>query len=169
MRLIPILAVALALSLPLASCGKKEPDPAIAAANLAAGQAFLTKNKTEPGVVTLSQGIQYKIVTAGPPDGGTPHARDEVKVHYEGKLLDGTVFDSSFERGVPASFPLRGLVPAWIIALQKMHPGDEWIVWTPADYAYGDQDKGPIPANSVLEFRIQLIDYLPARPPTANG
>ena len=154
MRLIPILAVALALSLPLASCGKKEPDPAIAAANLAAGQAFLTKNKTEPGVVTLSQGIQYKSVTAGPPDGGTPHARDEVKVHYEGKLLDGTVFDSSFERGVPASFPL---------------PGDEWIVWTPADYAYGDQDKGPIPANSVLEFRIQLIDYLPARPPTANG
>lgn len=168
MRLLPVLACALALSLPLAACNRG-PDPAVAAANLAEGQAFLEKNKTAEGVVTLPSGVQYKVVTSGPVTGGSPSPRDEVKVHYEGKLLSGEVFDSSFERGTPASFPLRGLIPAWVEAIPKMKPGDEWILWSPPSQAYGDQDKGPIPANSVLEFRIQLIDYLPAPAPSAKG
>jgi len=79
------------------------------------------------------------------------------------------VFDSSFERGTPASFGLRGLIPAWVEAMQKMKPGDEWTVWAPPSQAYGDQDRGPIPANSVLEFRNQLIDFLPAAPVSAKG
>ncbi len=170
MRLFPILAAALALSLPLAAC-KRAPvtDPAVAAATLAEGQAFLAKNKTAPGVVTLPNGLQYKVVTSGPAEGHSPTPRDEVKVHYEGKLLNGTVFDSSFERGNPATFPLRGLIPAWIVAIPKMRPGDEWILWAPPNLAYGEEDKGPIPGNSVLEFRIQLIDFLPAPKPTAKG
>jgi FKBP-type peptidyl-prolyl cis-trans isomerase len=168
MRLLPIAAAALLLALPLTAC-KKGPDPAVAAANLQTGEAFLAKNKTAPGVVTLTDGVQYRIVTSGPATGSSPKAVDEVKVHYEGKLLDGTVFDSSFERGVPASFPLRGLIPAWIEVLQMMKPGDEWTIWVPPAQAYGDQDKGPIPANSVLEFRIQLIDFLPASSASANG
>lgn len=168
MRLMPLAAVLAALCLPLAACDRG-PDPAVAAANQAAGEAFLAKNKTAPGVVALPSGLQYKIVTSGPPTGASPKVRDEVKVHYEGKLLDGTVFDSSFERGVPATFPLRGLIEGWVEGIQLMKPGDEWILWTPASLAYGDEDKGPIPANSVLEFRIQLIDFLTVPPPSAKG
>jgi FKBP-type peptidyl-prolyl cis-trans isomerase len=175
MRLIKLAAVALAvLSLPLAACDRKpKVDPAAAAAaaakTVAEGQAFLDKNKSQPGVVTLPDGVQYKIVTSGPADGNSPRPRDEVKVHYEGKLLNGAVFDSSFERGAPATMPLGRLIPAWIEILQKMKPGDEWEIWAPPNLAYGDQDKGPIPANSVLHFRIQLIDFLPASAATANG
>ncbi len=167
MRLFPLAAVLMAFCLPLAACQKKV-DPAIAAANLTAGQTFLAKNKTAPGVVTTASGLQYKVITSGPATGGSPRPRDEVKVHYEGKLLDGTVFDSSFERGAPATFVLGGLIPAWIEAMKMMKPGDEWQLWAPPGLAYGGQDKGPIPANSVLEFRIQLIDYLPAAS-SANG
>lgn len=170
MRLLPLAAALLALSLPLAACNRKPPvDPAVAAKTLADGQAFLAKNKTAPGVITLPDGLQYKVIRSGPATGASPGRRDEVKVHYEGKLLNGDVFDSSFDRGAPATFQLNGLIPAWIEAMQKMKPGDEWQVWAPADLAYGDEDKGPIPANSVLEFRIQLIDFLPASQPTANG
>ena len=175
MRPIKLAAVALlALSLPLAACDRKpKVDPAVAAATaaktLADGQAFLEKNKTEPGVVVLPSGVQYKIVASGPADGNSPRPRDEVKVHYEGKLLDGTVFDSSFERGAPATMALGRLIPAWIEVMQKMRPGDEWTIRSPASQAYGGQDRGPIPANSVLKFRIQLIDFLPASRPTAQG
>lgn len=168
MRLLPLAAVLAALCLPLAAC-EKGTDPKVAAANLSAGEAFLAKNKTAPGVVTLADGLQYKVVTSGPPGGRSPKVRDEVKVHYEGKLLTGEVFDSSFERGAPATFPLRGLIPAWVEVIPMMKPGDEWILWAPAKLAYGDQDKGPIPANSVLEFRIQLIDFLTIPPPSVKG
>ena len=168
MRLIPLFAVLAALSLPLAAC-EKGTDPKVAAATLSAGEAFLAKNKTAPGVVTLQDGLQYKIVTSGPATGKSPKVRDEVKVHYEGKLLDGTVFDSSFERGAPATMALGRLIPAWIEVMQKMRPGDEWTIWTPASQAYGGQDRGPIPANSVLEFRIQLLDFLTVPPPSVKG
>jgi peptidylprolyl isomerase/FKBP-type peptidyl-prolyl cis-trans isomerase FklB len=168
MRLMPVAALLAAFCLPLAAC-EKGPDPKVAAATLSAGEAFLAKNKTAPGVITLADGLQYKVVTSGPPGGKSPKVRDEVKVHYEGKLLTGEVFDSSFERGAPATFPLRGLIPAWVEGIQLMKPGDEWILWAPASMAYGDEDKGPIPANSVLEFRIQLIDFLTVPPPSAKG
>ena len=172
MRLLSIVSLALALSLPLAACEKK-PDPAVAAAvaakTLAEGQAFMAKQAMEPGVMSLPNGILYKVITAGPPTGASPHVPDEVKVHYEGKLLNGTVFDSSFERGAPATFPLRGLIRAWLIVLPHMKPGDEWQIWVPADMGYGEQDSAAIPANSVLVFRIQLIDFLPTPRATANG
>ncbi|HQR90916.1 MAG TPA: FKBP-type peptidyl-prolyl cis-trans isomerase, partial [Caulobacter sp.] len=110
----------------LAGCGNKK-----AAENLVAADAFMAKNAKEPGVVTLPEGLQYKVIRSGPNGGMHPTRADEVKVHYEGKLIDGTVFDSSYERGAPASFPLDGLVPAWIIALQRMKAGDEWMLYVP--------------------------------------
>jgi peptidylprolyl isomerase/FKBP-type peptidyl-prolyl cis-trans isomerase FklB len=83
-----------------------------------------------------------------------------VKVDYEGKLLSGKVFDSSFARGVPADLPLQALIPGWTEALQMMRPGDEWILYVPANLGYGEDAKGPIPADSVLIFRIRLIGVL---------
>jgi len=148
----------------LAGCGNKK-----ASENLLAADAFMAKNAKEPGVVTLPEGLQYKIVRSGPNGGMHPTRADEVKVHYEGKLIDGTIFDSSYERGAPASFPLAGLVPAWVIALQRMKAGDEWMLYVPPALGYGAQDKGPIPGNSVMIFRIELIDVLRAPTGTPKG
>lgn len=149
-----LFTLAAAASLTLAACGPSKK----AQENLTIADAFMAKNAKEPGVVTLPQGLQYKVVREGPQGGLHPTTADEVKVHYEGKLLDGTVFDSSYERGVPAVFPLDGLVPAWVIALQRMKAGDEWILYVPPALGYGAEDKGPIPANSVMIFRIELLD-----------
>jgi len=154
----PALLLALVAALGLSACGPSKAQKE----TLAASEAFMTKNSKAPGVISLPDGLQYKIVKSGPLTGPKPALVDEVKVHYEGKLLDGTVFDSSYERGVPASFPLNGLVPAWKTALVKMRPGDEWILYVPPALGYGTQDKGPIPGNSVMIFRIELIDVLPA-------
>lgn len=151
--LLTLLTAGAALS--LAGCGNKK-----AAENLVAADAFMAQNAKEPGVVTLPEGLQYKVIRSGPNGGMHPTRADEVKVHYEGKLIDGTVFDSSYERGAPASFPLDGLVPAWVIALQRMKAGDEWMLYVPPALGYGAQDKGPIPGNSVMIFRIELIDVL---------
>jgi len=155
-------ALALGATLTLSACGpsKKQQE------SLAAAQTFLVQNAKQPGVVTLPDGLQYKVVRSGPADGAKPNPNDEVKVHYEGKLLDGTVFDSSYERGVPASFPLQGLVPAWKEALVMMRPGDEWTLYVPPELGYGAQDKGPIPGNSVMVFRIELIGVLPSKVPS---
>jgi peptidylprolyl isomerase/FKBP-type peptidyl-prolyl cis-trans isomerase FklB len=162
--------VALGAALTLSACGpsKKEQEEALAKqqANLAASQTFLAQNAKQPGVVTLADGLQYKVVRAGPVDGVKPNPSDEVKVHYEGKLLDGTVFDSSYERGHPESFPLDGLVAAWKEALVMMRPGDEWTLYVPPELGYGAEDKGPIPGNSVMVFRIELIGVLPSTVPT---
>jgi peptidylprolyl isomerase/FKBP-type peptidyl-prolyl cis-trans isomerase FklB len=114
-------------------------------------------------VKALPSGLQYKIVRSGPATGMRPQETDEVKVHYEGKFLDGKVFDSSYERGQPAAMPLRALIPAWVEALQLMRPGDEWILYVPPALGYGEEGAGggAIPPNSVLIFRIELIDVLP--------
>ena len=153
------LVAVLAAALTLSACGpsKKQQE------SLAAAQAFLAQNARQPGVVTLADGLQYKIVRSGPASGAKPSPTDEVKVNYEGKLVDGTVFDSSYERGTPASFPLQGLVPAWKEALVMMRPGDEWTLYVPPELGYGAEDKGPIPGNSVMIFRIELIDVLPSK------
>ena len=148
--------IALLATLGLSACGPSERMKA-RAANLAASKAFLAQNATAPGVVTLPSGVQYRIVRSGPAEGPKPTRADEVTVHYEGKLLDGTVFDSSYARGTPASFPLDGLIAAWIEALQQMRPGDEWVLFVPPALGYGEQDKGPIPGNSVMVFRIELL------------
>jgi peptidylprolyl isomerase/FKBP-type peptidyl-prolyl cis-trans isomerase FklB len=154
-----LIALAAGLSL-LAAC-QRGPDPKVLAANAEAGKAFLVKNAAEPGVKTLPSGLQYVVVRSGAADGVRPLPGDQIKVHYEGKLLSGEVFDSSYDRGVPAVMPLDGLIPGWVEALQLMRPGDEWRIFVPADLGYGDQGGGPIPPGATLVFRIELIGVLP--------
>jgi peptidylprolyl isomerase/FKBP-type peptidyl-prolyl cis-trans isomerase FklB len=140
-----------------------------AKANLTAATAFLQTNAKAAGVQTLPSGVQYKVVQSGPAVGPTPGPDDEVKVNYEGKLLNGTVFDSSFARGQPADLVLGQLIPAWVEALQRMRPGDEWILYVPPAQGYGDHAAGPIPPGSLLIFRIQLLSILPHAGQSANG
>lgn len=151
-----VLALALVM---LVACG---PDKQ-ATDSLAAAKTFLARNGKAAGVVTLPSGLQYKIVQSGPATGQKPHKGDEVKVHYEGKLLDGKVFDSSYERGAPAAMPIDALIPAWIEALQLMRPGDVWMLYVPPELGYGEEGAGggEIPGNSVLIFKIELIGVLP--------
>ncbi|WP_340645088.1 FKBP-type peptidyl-prolyl cis-trans isomerase [Phenylobacterium sp.] len=151
-----VLALALVM---LAACG---PDQK-ATDNLAAAKTFLATNGKAAGIVTLPSGLQYKIIQSGPATGAKPHNGDEVKVHYEGKLLDGKVFDSSYERGAPAAMPIDALIPAWIEALQLMRPGDVWMLYVPPELGYGEEGAGggEIPGNSVLIFKIELIGVLP--------
>jgi peptidylprolyl isomerase/FKBP-type peptidyl-prolyl cis-trans isomerase FklB len=160
-------AVAAALVLSLAGCHAK--PTAKPAADSGANSAFLSANSKQPGVVTLPDGLQYKIIASGPAAGEKPRAQDEVKVNYEGTLLSGDVFDSSFKRGEPATFPLGEVIPGWTEVMQLMRPGDEWLVWIPPSLGYGAEDKGPIPANSVLKFRVQLLGVLKHEGPPAQG
>jgi FKBP-type peptidyl-prolyl cis-trans isomerase len=134
--------------------------PASVSAAATAGRAFLATNAKAPGVVVLPSGLQYKVLTSGPKTGPSPKIGDIIKVHYEGKLLDGTVFDSSFERKQSAIMPLDGLVQAWLEALPMMKVGDEWVLYVPPELGYGDRDVGPIPAGSVMTFRLQLLGML---------
>jgi len=161
------LAVAL-FALALTAC-HRGPDPALLQANAAAARAFMDKTAGEAGVQALPSGVLYRVVSSGPASGRSPRPADDVKVHYEGKLVSGEVFDSSFERGAPEVMRLKGLIPGWVEALQKMKPGDEWILYVPPEQGYGQREAGPIPPNSVLIFRIQLIDALPAAGSTALG
>ena len=165
MNRIAALALGLTLLSSPALAQQGSPPPQLSAAvdtakTLAEGQAFMARNAKAPGVITTASGLQYKITTSGPKTGPSPKVGDIVKVHYEGKLLDGTVFDSSFERKQAAIMPAEGLVPGWMEALPMMHVGDEWTLWIPAELAYGERNAGPIPANSVLVFRLQLIGML---------
>jgi peptidylprolyl isomerase/FKBP-type peptidyl-prolyl cis-trans isomerase FklB len=160
MRIVLICLAALSLSA-CGLAGKAPADPKVASANLKAGEAFLAANAKAEGVHVTASGLQYKVLRNGPDGGLRPKPADEVKVHYEGKLISGVVFDSSYERGVPASFPLEGLVPAWVEALQLMRPGDQWMLYVPPSLGYGDRDLGQIPPNSVLIFKIELLDVLP--------
>ncbi|WP_293478441.1 FKBP-type peptidyl-prolyl cis-trans isomerase [Phenylobacterium sp.] len=162
MKRFAILALA---ALALAACQPKPADKAnadLAGKPSAQSAAFMAKIAKEPGVKVLPSGLAYKIVRSGPATGIKPQAKDEVKVHYEGKLEDGTVFDSSYERGQPAAMPLDRLVPAWQEALPMMRPGDEWILYVPSNLGYGEEGQGPIPPGAPLIFRIELIDVLPA-------
>lgn len=159
----------------LAACGQGAGiNAADAQANADASAEFLIKNGKEDGVVTLPSGLQYKVVKAAPAGAPSPDRNDLVRVHYEGTLIDGTVFDSSFEKGVPYATTPEEVVPGWTEALQKMKVGDEWILYVPPALGYGEQRAGRIPPNSVLVFRIQLLDMLPVAgggrgPGTANG
>jgi len=123
--------------------------------NLAAAAAFLAKNKTRSGVTTTASGLQYEVVTRG--KGPKPKASDKVEVHYHGTLIDGTVFDSSVERGEPATFPVGGVIKGWVEALQLMSVGDKWKLYIPAELAYGPRPSGKIPPNSALVFEVQLL------------
>jgi FKBP-type peptidyl-prolyl cis-trans isomerase FklB len=124
--------------------------------NKEAGEKFLAENKTKPGVVALPSGLQYLILKEG--DGPKPTAADKVKTHYHGTLIDGTVFDSSVERGQPISFPVGGVIKGWTEALQLMPVGSKWRLFIPAELAYGERQAGPkIGPNSALIFDVELL------------
>ncbi|MET0356407.1 MAG: FKBP-type peptidyl-prolyl cis-trans isomerase [Cellvibrio sp.] len=147
---------------------KKQEEKAkqLSETNKAAGEKFLTENKTKEGVQTTASGLQYKIITAG--NGVKPKATDTVKVHYAGKLLDGTEFDSSIKRGEPVEFPVNGVIPGWVEALQLMPQGSKWEVYIPSDLAYGPAGQGPtIPPASTLIFTVELLEVKAAAPEPA--
>lgn len=120
-------------------------------------KTFLEENKKAEGVTTLPSGLQYKVLKAG--TGATPTASDTVRTHYEGKLIDGTIFDSSIRRGEPAEFPVEGVIAGWTEALQKMKVGDKWQLVIPSELAYGEAGAGGlIPPHATLIFDIELLD-----------
>lgn len=123
------------------------------------GDEFLAKNKADKDVKVTASGLQYKVITNG--KGAKPSASSTVEVHYEGKLVDGTEFDSSYKRNAPATFPVNGVIKGWTEALQLMNEGSKWKLFIPADLAYGAMDRPGIPANSVLVFEVELLKVLP--------
>lgn len=121
----------------------------------AAGKAFLAENAKKPGVVTTSSGLQYQVLKEG--TGKQPTATSEVTVHYEGKLINGTVFDSSIARKEPVTFALNQVIPGWTEGVQLMKEGAKYRFVIPSELAYGAQETGTIPANSTLVFEVELI------------
>ncbi len=124
--------------------------------NLTASNDYLAKNKTKTGVKTTASGLQYEVLKKGL-GGAKPKATDTVKVHYHGTLIDGTVFDSSVQRGEPVEFPLNRVIPAWTEALQLMSVGDKFKLTVPPSIGYGAQGNGKIPGNAVLIFEVELL------------
>ena len=123
------------------------------------GEEFLAANKKKEGVKTTDSGLQYKVLQEG--DGAKPKETDVVKVHYHGTLTDGTVFDSSVERGEPAQFPVNRVIKGWTEALQLMQVGDKFKLVIPSDLAYGERGAGgDIGPNAVLVFEVELLDIV---------
>ena len=129
-------------------------------ANKAAGEAFLSENGKRAEVKTTPSGLQYEVLTQG--DGPRPSADDQVEVHYTGKLIDGTVFDSSVDRGIPATFGVTQVIPGWVKALQLMNAGSKWRLFIPSDLAYGPNGApgSPIGPNSTLIFDVELLKVI---------
>jgi len=174
MRKLWMMAPVAALIVTLSGCGQsmdevqkdieKEQAAAAsaAAANAKAGADYLAQLGKQPGVVTLPSGLMYKVVSSPDPKAPQPAVTDNVKVNYEGRLVDGKIFDSSYQRNQPASFPLSRVVQAWQMALPMMHKGDTWMLYVPPSLGYGEAGAGEdIPPNSVLIFKIQLLDINP--------
>jgi FKBP-type peptidyl-prolyl cis-trans isomerase FklB len=130
---------------------------AASAPNKAAAKAFLAKNAKADGVVQTASGLQYKVVDAGKTDAASPQLSDTVTVHYRGHLIDGTVFDSSYERGQPVSFPVNGVIKGWQEALQLMKPGAKYQLFIAPELAYGDAGPGKILPGSLLIFDVELL------------
>ncbi|MEZ4755683.1 MAG: FKBP-type peptidyl-prolyl cis-trans isomerase [Flavobacteriales bacterium] len=126
--------------------------------NRVKGEAFLAENGKKPGITTTASGLQYEVVTMG--TGPKPTASDKVTVHYTGTLIDGTKFDSSVDRGQPATFPVGGVIRGWVEALQLMPVGSKWKLYIPSDLAYGPSGGpgGAIPGNSTLIFDVELLE-----------
>lgn len=139
--------------LAVTGCARAAPPAA------AAGAAFLAANAKAPGVKVTASGLQYKVLTSGPADGVPPGPSDEVKVNYEGKLIDGTTFDSSYDRGEPAVLSVDHVIAGWTEALRMMKPGDTWMIYVPSTLGYGDEGagEGKIPGGAALIFKIELI------------
>ncbi len=122
----------------------------------AEGEAYLAANAKKEGIKTLEGGVQYKVLKAG--DGNSPGPTDTVKVHYTGKLTNGETFDSSVERGQPATFRVNQVIQGWQIAIQKMKVGSKWMIYIPSDLAYGERgSQGAIGPNEVLVFEVELL------------
>lgn len=134
------------------------------AAAMSAGQGitdpaqWLTANAKRDNVITRESGLQYSVVKAGDTSGASPIGGQMVQVHYEGRLTDGTIFDSSYARGQPAAFPSDQLVPGWVEALSVMKPGDQWVLYVPPALGYGEGGQPPvIPPNAIMIFRMELL------------
>ncbi len=127
---------------------------------LETGKKFLDENKDKEGVQTTSSGLQYKFLKQGS-GGAMPSAKDKVEVHYHGTLIDGTVFDSSVNRGATITFGLNQVIKGWTEGLQLMAEGDKVELYIPANLAYGSRSAGKIPANSTLIFQVELITINP--------
>ena len=129
------------------------------AENIEKGKAFLAENAKKEGVITLPSGLQYEVITEG--NGKKPSATDKVKCHYEGTLIDGTLFDSSIKRGQPAVFGVNQVIRGWVEALQLMSEGSKWRLFIPSELGYGAQLAGEmIPPHSTLIFEVELIEVL---------
>lgn len=130
-----------------------------AAAAIEQGEMFLKMNKERPGVITTASGLQYQVLKHG--EGRRPKATDKVRCHYEGRLVDGTLFDSSIERGEPAVFGVNQVIQGWVEALQLMCEGDKWKLFIPYQLGYGEQGAGQaIPPYSTLVFEVELLNVL---------
>lgn len=139
----------------------REAQEAQAKEAAAVGEQFLADNAARDGVITLESGLQYEIINAGEEDGDKPTAQSKVRTHYHGTFIDGKVFDSSYERGQPAEFPVGGVIAGWTEALQLMSKGAKWRLYVPYQLAYGSQGSpGGIPPYSTLVFDVELLDIL---------
>jgi FKBP-type peptidyl-prolyl cis-trans isomerase len=137
---------------------QRQKDSADAITQKADGEKFLADNKGKDGVKTTASGIQYKVITEG--TGPRPKATSQVTVHYRGTLLDGKPFDSSYDRGQPATFALNQVIPGWTEGVQLMNVGSKYQFWIPSDLAYGPQGSPPtIPPNATLSFEVELISF----------
>jgi FKBP-type peptidyl-prolyl cis-trans isomerase FkpA len=136
---------------------KQEADKAEAAAleNLEKGKAFLEENGKREGVVTTETGLQYEVITKG--DGPVPADTSKVKVHYEGTLIDGEIFDSSYEKGEPITFRLNRVIPGWTEGVQLMTVGSTYRFFLPSNLGYGPRGNSRVPGNSVLIFKVELL------------
>lgn len=136
---------------------KQEATQALAAENMKKGQAFLEENRTKEGVMVTASGLQYKVINEG--SGNKPAADDTIVAHYEGKTVDGKIFDSSYKRGAPATFGLNQVIKGWTEALQLMKEGAKYELYIPSDLAYGAQgSQGAIEPNATLIFTVELIN-----------
>lgn len=137
----------------------QELEAKMSAAAIEQGVAFLAENGKRPEVITLESGLQYEVITEG--TGKKPAATDRVRCHYEGTLIDGTLFDSSVKRGEPAVFGVNQVIPGWVEALQLMSEGTKWKLYIPSQLGYGAQQAGEmIPPHSTLVFEVELIEVL---------
>ena len=137
---------------------QRQKDSAAAISNQEEGQKFLAENKTKEGVKTTPSGLQYQVLTQG--SGPHPSSTSVVTVQYTGTLLDGKKFDSSYDRGQPATFPLNQVIPGWTEALQLMNKGSKYRFWIPGDLGYGPQGSPPnIPPNATLVFEVELLSF----------
>ncbi len=132
-------------------------------------RAFLDQNRRQPGWMVSGTGLQYRPVRRGNPDAPQPDSDDTVRVHYEGRLIDGTVFDSSYARGEPVSFPLHGLIRGWQEGIPMMRVGETWEFVVPHQLGYGPVGRGPIPGGATLIFKVELLGFEAGQAPKNEG